>query len=121
MMHDVIERFRYRLQLWRREQRDDYSFVVTSKDWDNPKYKTILATSTPEFVLRYLIACFGVVGIVAIICRVVIAFIPAARFGILVGFIMFACYWTAVTLLAAADANRARKAYREDMNHLTNR
>src|SRR4029077_12947960 len=58
MVHDVIERFRYRFQLWRRERGADWGGPegnrVTAFEPPppiDPKHTAILTDSTPTFVV----------------------------------------------------------------------
>jgi hypothetical protein len=68
MIYYVIQRFRYRFDLWRRERREDlfgvprddprtireYSAERTAGRWSDPKYNDILAESTWRSIVRGL-------------------------------------------------------------------
>jgi hypothetical protein len=69
-MSELIERFRYRFQLWRRERREDYigppgtlPTALESKLSDDPKRKVVLTESTPMFIIRALVSYFVPVAI----------------------------------------------------------
>ncbi len=60
-MREIIERFRYRFQLWRREQREDLlgppgthlaDFFDHTSVYAQPKYAVLLTESTPRAVVR---------------------------------------------------------------------
>ena len=129
MIRDIIDRFSYRFELWRRQQPPDYFGVQRTAPADlgtklakDPKRRAVLTESTPMFIARGFGACFSVIGIVAIICRVFITFFPTARLGIIIGFITFACLWLSAAVVVSMNLRISRKRFREEeTNHLTNR
>ena len=128
MIHDVIERFRYRFQLWRREQREDWfgapgthlpDFFDTSV-YAKPKYAVLLTESTPRAVVRSVGVYFGIIIIAAQICRLVAGFLPSARFGLSIGFLVFVGLWTLGMVLSTVDLHKARKAHRDEATKSSN-
>src|SRR5690348_14877840 len=98
MIRDIIERFTYRFQLWSRQERADYlpygdaaPSDLVEKLAEDPRRRVVLTEPTVMFIARVVVTYFGIVGIIAIICRVAVAFFPSARGGITIGLIAFAC------------------------------
>jgi hypothetical protein len=122
MMRDVIERFRYRFELWHRERREDL-FGTPRTDsphepdhasrYADPKYAAILSESTPRFVGRIVGVYFGIIIIAAQICRFVSGFSPSARLALAIGFLTFVALWTLGSILGVVGFCKARKARRE--------
>jgi uncharacterized membrane protein (DUF485 family) len=129
MMSELIERFRYRFQLWRREERDDYFGASSAppEEEDYVSYYTarnrvvLLKESTVRLVGRSVQAYFGIIIIVSWICWVLCQFIPSARFGLGIGFLVFAAIWTLATILATVRLSKARKQYRAQANKSSNK
>src|ERR1044071_562006 len=103
MIRDVIERFRYRFELWRREQRDEWlaprSGEMTSETdyvsrYSAPNRIVMLKESTVRFVGRTLQAYFGVIIIVSWVCIAIGRSVRSARFALGVGFLVFVAFWT---------------------------
>jgi hypothetical protein len=121
MIRDVIERFRYRFDLWCRERRED-SFWRPSTDresasrWDDPKYRVLVTESTSRFLLRSFGTYFGLLIIAVQICRLVGAFIPSIRFPLSVFFVVLWCFWTIIDVLSTIDLYKARKVHREQLS-----
>jgi hypothetical protein len=121
MISDIIERFRYRFQLWRREQREDYftSSAAPPLEEDYVSYYVdrdrvvMLKESTIRPIGRTIQAYFGIIIIVAWIGVLVGRHIPSARFGVGVGFLAFAVLWTFAMITATIRLTKARKQYRE--------
>lgn len=121
-MRDVIERFRYRFQLWRRERREDLfgtprSGLPEERDYvshySDPKRAELLKESTLKSVGRLAGAYFGIIVIVAQLSLMISRFIPSARFALGVIFLVFAGFWTLVTIFFEIDLRKARKQYRQ--------
>ncbi len=120
-MRDVIDRFRYRFQLWRRERRDEFSGITRIAPLDendslsrfaHPRYATILAESTPRFVVRVLGVYFCFVIILAQMFRIIMRFLPAGRFALGVTFLVLVIFLTPVMLLGVFDLCEARRTHR---------
>jgi uncharacterized membrane protein (DUF485 family) len=128
MMSELIERFRYRFQLWRREERDDYFGASTAppEEEDYVSYYTarnrvvLLKESAVRLVGRSVQAYFGIIIIVSWICWVLGRFIPSIRFGLGVGFLVFVGIWTLATILGTVRLSKARKQYRAQANKTSN-
>src|SRR4051794_3513908 len=112
-MRGILERFRYRFQLWRRDQREDwvgapdthlpnfreYRDDATARHkikWEEPKYQAMLTESTPNFIVREVSVYFGVVIILSGIARLIDKFIPAAHGAVAVAFLGLVSMWTVV-------------------------
>jgi hypothetical protein len=117
MMSEIIERFRYRFQLWRREQREDWRsppgthlLPDTEDDPDSPIGKL---ARRPESISTMLIRSIGVyfciIIILAQIGRLIGTFVPAARFAIFVVFAALACLWTLMSVTFTVSLYRAKK------------
>jgi hypothetical protein len=120
MIREVIERFTYRFELWRREQREDYFRPIPSAgDSEEPDYVSHFAKH-PELVTESTFlsigrrtAFFGIISLVAYVCFWVCRFFPALRFAVGVVFVVFCGLWTLGAVFFEIDLWRARKQYRE--------
>jgi hypothetical protein len=125
MMHDVIERFRYRFELWRRERRED---SMWGGKWpelspeprdrisyylDDPKRAELLIESTLKSIGRFAGAYFGIIVLASQICLVISRFIPSARFALGVIFLVFTALWTLVMIVSEIDLRKVRNHYRQ--------
>lgn len=127
-MRDVIERFRYRFQLWHRERREDlfgmprtdprrlreYTDERSPDKSNDPTYRAVIIESTPRFVLRSIGVYFGVIIILAQLYRVVLSYFPSARSTVSILFIVLVSFWTLGMILGTLDFCRRRKAYRDE-------
>ena len=129
MIHDVIERFRYRFQLWRREQSEDWlgppgthlpDFFDHTSVYAKPKYAVLLTESTPRAVVRSVGVYFGIIIIAAQIFRLVAGLLPSARFVLSIGFLVFVGLWTLGLILSTVSLYKARKAHRDEANKSSN-
>ena len=144
MLQDVIERFRYRFQLWRREQREDWigppgtrlpnyreymheasaaARVARPEDsWRSvaPKHRVILTDSTPRFILRTLVPYLAILVILVLGCRLLGTFIPVLAYACSVAAIILAILWTLTTALGTTHICKQRREYRSWRKHLTN-
>jgi len=119
-MRAVIDRFRYRFELWRREGREDYfgplphSDEPAERDYIShfSKYPQLVTESTFVSIGRR-VAFFSVAALVAYICFWIDIFFPVLRFATGVAFVVFFCLWTLSAILFEIDLRRARKQYRE--------
>ena len=128
MIRDIIERFSYRFALWRRQELPDYfpgsdaNLTDIAKLAEDPKRRVVLTEPTMMHVARGFVTYFGVVGVIAIICRCAIAVFPSARSGIIVGLIAFVCFWGICAVMVIYKLSRAKAEYRsKNTNDLTNR
>jgi hypothetical protein len=135
MVNDVLERFKYRFQLWRREQREDwigppgthlpnlsdYANPESAHKWDDPKYKVLLTESTLKCLIRGVGVYFCIIIIAAQICRLIGVFIPIARFAMFLVFVVFFCLWTLVSVFGEISVWERRKRFRaaQPSNHAT--
>jgi hypothetical protein len=131
MISEICERFRYRFQLWWREQRQDYFGSSSAAPFaeDYVSYYTdrdrilMLKESTVRLVGRTIQAYFGPIIVVSWILLFIARRVPSARFGIGVGFLSFVGLWTFAMITENRRLRKARKQYREQqaVNHLTKR
>src|SRR5690242_12287700 len=110
MMRDLIDRFRYRFQLWWREQREDFTGqparladLGEPSIWDDPKYEVLLAEPTHSFIVREASLYVGVILIVSNISFLIDKFFPGARHAVGVTFIVLVGVWTLLTALMIID------------------
>jgi hypothetical protein len=122
MMRDIIERFRYRFELWRREHREEYfsppcagseepdyvSFYA-----DHPKRAELLRESTVKSIGRFAAAYFGIIVIAAQVCLVLGRLVPQARFVFGLICVVFAGLWTLITIMGEVRLRKARRQYRQ--------
>ena len=134
-MRETIERFRYRFELWRREEREElfgvprtdpctlreYSAATfasrSAERWSSrlsdPKWVLLLTESTWRSVVRSIGVYLGVIIIAALLCRLVVACFPAAQFAAFILFLVLVGLWTLVTIPGEIDFYRARKGFRD--------
>src|SRR2546428_11829392 len=118
MIRDVLERFRYRFELWRREQRDEYFGTPRTEPPEErdyvehfAKHPELVTESTFVSIGRAGAAYFSTIALVAYICFQIAVFIPALRFAAGVVFVVFFALWTFCMLPFEIDLRRARKQY----------
>jgi hypothetical protein len=120
MMHELIERFRYRLQLWWRDRREDYigppgthlPDYFDDSIYADPKYAVLVTESAPRAIVRSVSVYFGIIFIAAQLCRLLIVLIPAARYVVSVIFLVFVTLWTLLMIVSSPGLLKARKAHR---------
>ena len=137
MMRELLERFRYRFQLWRREQSEDYlgSADVEALDVEplderepdyvsfystNPKRIIMLKESTIRSVGRFVYGYFGIIIILSWICAWLIRFVPSGRFAIGVLWLALVGFWTLSNVLGTMRLSKAREQYREQIAKSSN-
>jgi hypothetical protein len=144
MLQDVIARFRYRFQLWRREQHEDWigpsgtrlpnyreymheasaaARVERAEDsWRSiaPKNRVILMGSTPRFIGRTLVIYLAVLVILVVGCLLLGTFVPPLRYVCFIAAIVLGTIWTLMNVLGTAHILKQRKEYRAWRQHLTN-
>jgi hypothetical protein len=121
MMRDIIERFSYRFDLWRRQRREDSFWHEPSAEprdrlsffLDHPKRAELLTESTLKSLGRLAGAYFGIIVLASQICLVIVIFIPSARFVLGVIFLLFTALWTVVMTFSEIDLRETRKLYRQ--------
>jgi drug/metabolite transporter superfamily protein YnfA len=121
-MNELIDRFRYRFQLWRREQREVWFGPPGSHgpdlgdympDYSDAKRVVLLKESTVRSAGRSFLAYFGIIIIASQICLVMGRFIPSARFGLAITFLVFVGLWTLVSISFYIGLRKARRQYRQ--------
>jgi hypothetical protein len=134
MMGDVIERFRFRFQLWHRERREDlfgmpgtdprslreYAVERSPDKSNDPTYRAVMIESTPRFVIRSVGVYFGVIIILAQLCRVVLGYFPSARSAVSIVFVVLVGFWTLGMISGTLDFCRRTKAYRDEATKSSN-
>ena len=118
IIHEAIKRFRYRFQLWRREQRDASFWRPSPRPagpgeppvWQNPKYE-ILWTDPPDRNPRVSLYV-AIVLIISSICILIDRFSSSARHAVGIAFLWLVGLWTFLSLLMAIDMVKKRRAYR---------
>jgi hypothetical protein len=127
MMHDVIERFRYRFQLWWQDQREDLSWLpgphlarLGERPLEQPKYRILITEPTVRSLARSFISYFGVLIIAMQLCRLIARFVPSTRHALGVALLVFLVLWTLLMLWGEVDLRKARKAYRAKTTESSN-
>ena len=129
MMRELIERFRYRFQLWRREQREDSFWrpeptvldLGPASKWNEPKYRVLLTEPTSKFVLRVFALYFGGLIFSTAIARLILRLAPTAQSTALVMLLVLASFWTLFSVSSAIHFRNLRKAYREQTTESSNK
>ena len=125
-MRELVERFRYRFQLWRREQREDSFWrpeptvldLGPASKWNDPKYRALLTESTSKFVLRGVGLYFGGLMFSTAIARLIVRLAPTAQFTALVVLLVLVSFWTLFSVSGAINIRNKRKAYREQATRI---
>ena len=133
MLEDVIERFRYRFELWRREQGADWKGPTAERvsasseenpedSWQSvpPEKRVILTDSTPRFVVRTLVPYLAVLVIVVLGCRLLGTFVPVLAYACSIAAIILAILWTLTIALGTTHLCKQRREYRSWRKDLTN-
>jgi hypothetical protein len=89
-MRDVIERFRYRFELWRRERREDSFWRLGPRVanlgepavWENPKYEILWTESTSSFIVREVSLYIAIILIISNIGFFIDRSFPSARLAV---------------------------------------
>ena len=137
MLQDVIERFRYRFELWRRDRREHSMFggkwpelsreprdrQAIEDSWRSvaPKHRVILTDSTRRFIVRTLVTYLAILLIVVASCLLLGTFVPPLRYVCLIAAIVLGILWTLINVLGTTQVCKQRKEYRSWREHLTNR
>jgi hypothetical protein len=135
MIHETVERFRYRFELWRREQREEL-FGIPQTDprslreysdasstsrfadrWssrlNDPKWVLLLTESTWRSIVRGIGVYLGVIIIASMLCRLLVTCFPAAQFAAFILFVVIVSFWTLVTIPGEIDFYKARKGFQD--------
>ena|SRR6476646_4066248 len=120
MIHDVMERFRYRFELWRREQREGSFWRPSPRSvdlgepaiWENPKYEILWTESTPSFIMREVSLYVGILLLFSTVGVLIDRFFPSARYAVRVAFLWLVGLWTFLSVRMAVDVAKKRKAFR---------
>ena len=132
MLQDVIERFRYRFELWRREQGADWKAPTGERvsasseekpedSWQSvpPEKRVILTDSTSRFVVRTLVPYLAILVIIVFGCRLLGTFVPVLAYPCSIAAIILAILWTLTIALGTTRICKQRKGYRSWRKHLT--
>jgi hypothetical protein len=133
MLQDMIERFSYRFELWRRERRTKWSGArekpvpisdeeLREDSWQSipPQKRIILTDPTPRFVLRTLVPYLAIPVILVLGCRLLGTFVPVSAYACSIAAIVLAILWTLTTALGTMHICKQRREYRSWQKHLTN-
>src|SRR5438270_7125883 len=126
MMRELIERFRYRFELWCREQREDSFWrpeptvldLGSASKWNDPKYRVLLTESTSKFVLRVFGLYFGGLMFSTAIARLILRLAPTAQFTALVVLLILVSFWSLFSVSSVINLRNKRKAYREQATRI---
>ena len=132
MLQDVIERFLYRFELWRREQGADWKNATGERvstlaerpesSWRAvpPEKRAILTDSTPRFLVRMFVPQLSVLVIVVVSFYLLGTFFPILRYACSIAAIVLCTLWTLFIVLGVMHICNQRKQYRLWRQHLTN-
>jgi hypothetical protein len=135
MMRELIHRFSYRFELWRRDLREDLSgeprtdprslreyrrenrakksAELWSARLSDPKWVLLLTESTWRSVVRSIGVYLGAIIIAALLCRLLVACFPAAQFAAFILLLVLVSFWTLVTIPGEIDFYKARKGFQD--------
>jgi hypothetical protein len=114
MIRESFERFRYRFELWRREQRQDSLGPRDTSHYHDPRDIAIIAESKSRFAVRVAITFFGGVAIIAIsLYGVIAAFWPAARHTADIIMVIVGAIWILGIGFTVLDMCMARRNHRD--------
>jgi hypothetical protein len=121
MMREILERFRYRFQLWQREQREDRFRAgptdprEPSRDishYRDPRNTAIITESTSRFAVRVAAVFLSGIAILAVIDSLVAMTWPSARHAVDIIVLVFIGVWiigVAFTVLDMCNARQIRR------------
>jgi hypothetical protein len=127
MIRDIIERFRYRFQLWRRQVRDDYigppgtrtpsvreryGLPGPTTNWEDPKFKVMLTESTPNFIVREVGVYFLMIALLTSIGSILDRLLSGGQSIVSVVFLVLVALWTLLSISFTVDVIKRRRAYR---------
>jgi hypothetical protein len=114
MMREILERFRYRFELWRREQRQDSLGPRDTSHYDDPRNVAIITESRSRFAVRVAITFFGGVAIMGIsIYGIMAVFWPAARHAADIIMVVVVAIWILGIGLTVLDMCIARRKHKD--------
>jgi hypothetical protein len=132
-MRELIHRFSYRFELWRREQGADWKGPMRERvsasseenpedSWQSvpPEKRVILRDSTPRFVVRTLVPYLAILVILVLGCRLLGTFVPVLAYACSIAAIILAILWTLTIALGTTRICKQRSEYRSWRKHLTN-
>ena len=129
-MSDVVERLRYRFQLWRRSQREDWvgppgTHLPDLRDYippDSPGALTARKESVATILFRGVFRYALVVFVLREAARLLTRWAPNWRSDIGTLLVVLVCLWTIVVVFCVAVQLKVKKMYTADRtNDLTNR
>ena len=122
MIRDVIDRFSYRFEFWRRERCEDLFGTPRTRSAEEPDYishfsdpkrHVLLTESTFVSIGRAGAAYFGIIALFAYVCVLIVSFVPSLRFPIGIVFVVFVSLWSLMAIFFEIDLRKARKQYRQ--------
>src|ERR1700687_3646390 len=118
MMRELIERFRYRFHLWRRDRREDLfgppgTHLPDLDDYAPPASPALQALRKSESIPRFLVRSIGLYFCIIVLLsqfgRLIDHFFPVARFTVFVAFIVLVCVWTFIAVVGTIAEYKTRK------------
>jgi len=122
-MRELIERFRYRFGLWRREKGEDLlgtPGIEPLKDspdishYRDPRNAAIITESTSQFVLRGAIVFLGVILIFGVIYAIIASLWPAAYHAAGIIMVILMGLWSIAFGFTMLDMCKARRMHRDE-------
>jgi hypothetical protein len=131
MLQDVIERFRYRFELWRRERLADLR-GADGKPVSRPylekedpleslapaEVRAVLTNSTSRFVIGLVVPYLSVLVILVVSLYLLGTFFPILHFACSIASVVLGVLWTLFCALGASEIYKKRKQYRADHEHI---
>jgi len=108
-MRDIIERFAYRYELWRKERYDD-----------TPREVKIYSKneSIPRMAIRHIYTWLIGIGILTGIGRIVVIYFPAIAFGVFITGLLLLALWTFGAITVFIGELRAKKNASVDASNI---
>jgi ABC-type transport system involved in Fe-S cluster assembly fused permease/ATPase subunit len=113
MMRDVIERFAYRFELWRKDQRED-SFGSAPREVKISNK----SESIPRMAIRHIYTWLIGIGIATGIGRIIVIYFPRMAFGVFLAVLVLLTLWTFAAITVFIGEWRAKKKASADASNL---
>ena len=117
-MSELVERFRYRFQLWWRGQRQEW---IPAPGTHFPPDDEVASAAIEELArrpeslwvvpIRAVGGYLAIVVIVGQICRLVAFFVPSARVPMIAVFVIFFSLWTLIMYRFTVNLYRTKKKF----------
>jgi membrane protein YdbS with pleckstrin-like domain len=111
MMREILERFRYRFELWQRK--DLGAQPRDTSHYHDPRNTTIITESTSRFVIRAAAVFLCGLAILIVIGSLLATAWPSVRHSADIVVVVLIAVWTTGVALTILDMCRARRKHRD--------